>query len=258
LSTESKTTSALKAAECFYETEFYKEAAKWLIRYIQLAEDDNNNLYSAYFLLGKTYLALEQHQKACNAFQYALTEQNSREQYIEAIKAMVEGQIKQGKLTEALNALENVRSVSLSQEQSIEMLVLKSKILRMLGLANTAIISLSDRMAYVSVPKLKASISFELAQCHIATGRLEQASSYLIDVLGAAEPGPLAHEAALKLAEVCLKLDRNSQAISVCLQLLDSGAPDQVRQKTLKLLSSAYYQQKNFDKAALALSGRWK
>jgi tetratricopeptide (TPR) repeat protein len=223
-----------------------------------LAGGDNNNLYSAYFLLGKTYLAMGKHQQACNAFQYALTEQNSREQYIEAIKAMVEGQIKQGNLTEALNALENVRSVSLSQEQSVEMLVLKSKILRMLGLADTAIISLSDRIAYVSVPKLKASISYELAQCHIAKGSLEQASSYLIEVLGDIEPGPLAHKAALELAQVCLKLDQNSQAISVCMQLLDSGTPDQVKQKTLKVLSTAYYQQKNYDKAALALSGRWK
>jgi tetratricopeptide (TPR) repeat protein len=258
LSTESKTASALRAAECFYETESYKDAAKWLIRYIKLAEGDNSNLYSAYFLLGKTYLALGQYQHACNAFQYALTEQSSREQYIEAIKAMVEGHIKQGNLTEALNALESVRSVSLSQEQSVEMLVLKSKILRMLGLANTAIVSLRDRMTYVYVPKLKALISYELAQCHIAKGSLEHASSYLIDVLGAIEPGPLANKAALELAEVCLKLDQNSQAVSVCQQLLDSDTPAQIRQKTLKLLATAYYRQKNYDKAALALSGQWK
>lgn len=258
LSKESKTASALRAAECFYETKSYKDAAKWLIRYIKLAGGDSNNLYSAYFLLGKTYLAMEQYQQACNAFQYALTEQNSREQYIEAIKAMVEGQIKQGNLTEALNALENVRSVSLSQEQSVEMLVLKSRILRMLGLADTAIVSLRDRMAYVSVPKLKASISYELAQCHIAKGSLQHASSYLIDVLGAIESGPLAHKTALELAEVCLKLDQNSQAVSVCLQLLDSGAPAGIKQQTLRVLATAYNQQKNYDKAALALSGQWK
>lgn len=259
LSLESKTASALRAAECFYETESYKNAAKWLIRYIKLAGGDkNNNLYSAYFLLGKTYLALGQYQQACDAFQYALTEQNSREQYIEAIKAMVEGHIKQGNLTEALNALESVRSVSLSQEQSVEMLVLKSRILRMLGLVDTAIVSLRDRMEYVSVPHLKASISFELAQCHIAKGNLEHASSYLIDVLGDIEPGPLAHRAALELAKVCLKLDQNSQAISVCLQLLDSNPSAQIRKKTLRVLATAYNRQKNYDKAALALSGQWK
>ncbi len=259
LSTESKTASALRAAECFYETESYKDAAKWLIRYIKLAgSDKNNNLYSAYFLLGKTYLALGQCQQACYAFQYALTEQNSREQYIEAIKALVQGHIKQGNLTEALNALESIRSVSLSQEQSVEILVLKSRILRMLGLVDTAIVPLRDRIEYVSVPQLKASISFELAQCHIAKENLEHASSYLIDVLGAIEPGPFAHRAALELAEVCLKLNQNSQAISVCLQLMDSNASAQIRQKTLRVLATAYNQQKNYDKAALALSGQWK
>ena len=106
--------------------------------------------------------------------------------------------------------------------------------------------------------KLKASISCELAQCHIAKGSLEHASSYLIDVLGAIEPRPLAHKAALELAEVCLKLNQNSQAVSVCLQLLDSDAPVHIRQKTLKVLSTAYNRQKNYDNAALALSGQWK
>jgi tetratricopeptide (TPR) repeat protein len=259
LSAESQTASALSAAECFYETQFYKNAAGWLIRYIKLAKDDeNSNLYSAYFLLGKTYMALGYYQRACDAFQYALTEQSSREQYIEAIKALVEGHIQQGNFTEALNALESVRTVSLSQEQSVQILVLKSKVLRMLGLADAAIVSLRDRMEYVSVPKLKASISYELAQCHIEKGDLEHAGSYLIDVLGAVESGPFAHKAALELAEVCLKLDRNSQAVSVCQQLLDSRPSAQIRQKTLKVLAMAYSRQKNYDKAALALSGQWK
>jgi hypothetical protein len=42
------------------------------------------------------------------------------------------------------------------------------------------------------------------------------------------------------------------------LQLLDSGLSAEIKQKTLNVLAAAYNQQKNYDKAALALSGQWK
>ena len=259
LSMESKTASAFRAAGCFYETKAYGEAAKWLTLYINLAGGDrDNNLYSAYFLLGKTNLALGRYQEACDAFQYALTEQNSREQYVEAVTALVEGHIEQEHFVEALNSLEKLRSIALSEEQSVEMLILRSKIFRMLGLVDTAIVSLRDRTEYISEAQLKAKISFELAQCHMAKGNLELARSRLSDIFATAEPGRLAQRAALELADVCLKLGRSSQTISVCLQLLDSDVPAETRQDALRILAVAYHQQKDYDKAALALSGQWK
>ena len=259
LSLESKTASALGAARCFYEIESYEQAAKWLARYINLAgSDQNNNLYSAYFLLGKANMALGKYQQACDAFQHALTEQSSREQYIEAITALVKGHIEQEHFVEALDALENVRSIALSQEQSVEMLLLRSTIFRMLGMVDTAIVSLRDRAEYIFDPQLKAKISFELAQCYVAKGDLELARNKLSEVLGVVEPGPLAKRTALELADVCLELGRSPQTVSVCLKLLDSDVPEQIKQKTLKTLAAAYNQQKKYDKAALALTGQWK
>jgi len=128
----------------------------------------------------------------------------------------------------------------------------------MLGLVDTAIVSMGDRAEYVSDPQLKAKMSFELAQCHIAQGNLELAHSKLSEVFGVVEPGLLAQRTALKLADVCLKLGRSSQTVPVCLQLLDSDVPVETRQQALRMLAAAYNQQKNYDKAALALSGRWK
>lgn len=259
LSQESKTAAALGAAECFYEIKAYQDAAKWLARYINLArEDENNNLYSAHFMLGQTNLALGQYQAACDAFQYALVEQNSRQQYVEAITALVKGHIEQEQFIDALDALENVRSIALSQVQSVEMLLLRSKILRLLGLADTAIVSLRDRAEYVSDSQLGAKIAFELAQCNIAKGNLDDARRRLCEILGVVEPGLLAQQSALELADVCLKLGRSAQAISLCSQLLNSDLPAQTRQKTLRFLAAAYNLQKNYDKAALALSGKWK
>ena len=259
LSVESKTASSLGAAECLYDTKAYEDAGKWLTRYIQLAGgSENTSLYSAYFLLGQISLALGKYEQACNAFQHALTAQSSREQYIQAITALVKGHIEQEQFVEALEALENVSSVALSEEQSVEMLLLKCRILRMMGLVETAMVSLRDRAEYVSDTQLTVKISFELAQCHVASGDLDIARSRLSEMLGIAEPGPFAQSAALQLADICLKLSRSAQSISICLQLLDSGASDEIRQQTLKTLAAAYSQRKDYDKAARVLSGQWK
>ena len=256
---ESKTASAIGAAGCLYEIKEYEEAAKWLTRYIDLAgNDENNNLYLAYFLLGQSNMALGKYQQACDAFQYALEEQSSREQYVEAIALLVKGYIEQEHFVEALDMLESVRSVALSKEQSVEMLLLKCRIFRMLGLLDTAIVSLRDRAEYISDPQLSAKISFELALCHIAKGNLESARSGLSEILSTVEPGPLAQQTAMELAGVCLKLGRGSQGVSVCLQLLETDVPEQKKQEILRMLAEAYNQQKNYDKATLALSGQWK
>ena len=259
LSTESKTASAMGAGKCLFETKAYEEAAKWLSRYLDLAKSKKNiNLYSAYFLLGQSNLALGRYQPACDAFEYALEEQSSREQYIEAITSLVKGHIEQEHFVEALDTLESVRTVALSKEQSVEMLLLKCRILRMLGLLETAIVSLRDRAEYISDLQMNAKISFELAQCYIAEGNLERARSGLSEILLKVKPGPLAQQVAMELARVCLKLERGAQAVSVCLQLLESDISVQEKQQILKILAAAYNLQKNYDKATLALSGQWK
>ena len=259
LSKDSKIVSAFGAAESFYQIEAYEEAAMWLTRYIDLAKNDHSNdLYSAYFLLGKTNLALGKYRQASEAFQYAITEQNSREQYVEAVKALVEGHIEQENFIEAIDALENARLVALSEQQSIDMLLLRSKIYRMMGLVDTAIELLRNRGEFVTNPKLKSKITFELAKCYLVNDKLESARSNFSEVFRTAEPGPLAEQAALELADACLRLEQSAQSISVCLQLLDMDISDQIKQRTLKMLAAAYNQQKDYNKAVLALSGQWK
>ncbi|MHC4625726.1 MAG: tetratricopeptide repeat protein [Planctomycetota bacterium] len=259
LSKESKIDAAIGAAKCFYETQAYEDAAQWLNRYIDLARaEENDNLYSAHFMLGQTNLALGKYEEACSAFEYALGEHSSRQQYVEAITALVKGHIEQEQFVEALDVLENVRSVALSKEQSVDMLLLRSKIYRLLGLADTAIVSLRDRGEYVSDVELAARIAFELAQCDIVKGNLDDARRHLSEILGVIGPGSLAEQTALELADVCVKLERSSQAVSVCLQLLNSNLSPQDRREALRLLAAAYNLQKDYDKAALALSGQWK
>ncbi|MFC1781530.1 tetratricopeptide repeat protein, partial [Planctomycetota bacterium] len=259
LSLESKIASAVGAGMCFYNIGAYEDAEKWLVQYLDLAENSkSNDLYSAYFILGKTYLALENSTQAGNAFQRALTEQNSREQFVEAVTALVKGNIEQGNFVEALDALENIRSVALSQEQSVEMLLLRSEVNQKLGLVDTAITSLRDKAEYILDSQLNAKIAFELAKCLIIKEDLELAADYLTEVLRMAEPGPLTQDATLELANVCLELAQYSQTKSLCLKLLDMDLTIQTRQKTLKILAEVYNKEKDYDKAALTLSGQWK
>jgi len=258
LSLESQTASAIGAARCFYERKDHQSAAKWLTRYIRLAGDGTNkDLYSAYFLLGKTNLVLGKPEAACDAFQYALAGQLSREEYVETVSALVKGHMEQEHFIEALDVLENVRPWRFSQKQSIDILLLKSQILRAMGLVDKAIAAIGDRAEYIPDPQLKAKISFELAKCYITKGNPELARRNLTEILVLVEPGPLSHKAACELADVCLKLDQNPQTISICSQLLDLGPSSQIKQKTLNILATAYKRQKNYDRAAAALLGQW-
>jgi tetratricopeptide (TPR) repeat protein len=259
LSSESQSVAAVRAGRCFYEIKDYESAEKWLSQYISLVKNNKSKDWcSAYFLLGKTNIALGKHQQGCDAFRHALKGHISREEYIETVSALVGGYMEQGHFVQALDVLEDIHLTAFSEKESVEISLLKSRILRAMGLIDKAISILGDKAEYTSDPQLKAKISLELTDCHIAKGNLEPARRKLTKILAIIKPGPLAQETALKLADVCLKLGQNSQSISICSQLLDSAPSERIRQKTLKILAIAYNQQKNYDKAALALLGQWK
>ncbi len=262
LSEESKFAAALGAGECSWRLGDYASAEKWLSQCIGQTNDrKNKDLYSAYLLSGKIYAALKNPEASYNAFQYAFAgvpSQLSKEEFIEHIPASVEMYIQQGYLVQALNLLENAESLTLSLKESVEILLLKSRVLRTMGLTDKAIAMLGDRAEYIIDSQLKAEIEFQLCQCYIEKEDLEFAYRKLTEILTQAKPGPLMYEATFRLADVCLKLERSSQAVSICMQLLDLEPPEQIKQKTLELLAMAYNQKKNYDKAALALLGQWK
>ncbi|MHC4640029.1 MAG: tetratricopeptide repeat protein [Planctomycetota bacterium] len=261
LSLESQFTSAFGAGECFYDQKDYEESAKWLTRYINLDRDNKSkNLYLACFLLGKCNLALGKIQQACDAFEAALggpDQMLTSKEIAEAISALVEAKIQQENFIEALAILDNAPPRQFTEEESIGMLLLRTRVLRAMGLIDKAIAAIGDRAQYTLDIKAKARTSLELAKCHMAKENLELAHKELAEILMLVEPGPLSHEIALQLADVCLKMGHNAQTISICSQLLDLGPSEKIKQMTLNTLSVAYRRQNNYDKAALALLGKW-
>ena len=262
LSSESQSAAALGAGKCYYNMEEYKSASKWLGRYVEIAKNSKTKeLYSAYFLLGKINLILENSDAANDAFQNAFQGGPSRlgkEEYIATISALVDADIQKGQFVAALDMLEDIHSVVLSREETTKILLLKSKALRAMGLVDKAIVILGDKAEYLPNPQLKAEAYFELSECYIDKGDLNFAHKTLTKVLVLAESGPLTHKITFRLAEICLQLGQHDQAISVCSQLLELQPSEKIKQETLGLLAMAYNQQKNYNKAALALLGQWK
>jgi tetratricopeptide (TPR) repeat protein len=258
-SPESQCSAAFGAGKCYYQIGDYDSAVEWLANYIDLMREKKNpDVCSACFLLGKAYLALNEPQQACRAFQYALTGPLPRNEYVETISALTDAYVAQKQFLQALDVLENVDSYQFSQAELVRILLLKSRILREMGLVDNAVTLLSSRIEYASDPRLKAEISFELTNCYIARNQLDIAHKKLTEILLTVPPGPLAYEVSLKLAQTCLMLSQDSQAISVCSQLLDSAAPEQIKNEAAQMLATAYSRQKNYDKAALALLDRPK
>jgi tetratricopeptide (TPR) repeat protein len=258
-SVESQTAAALGAGMCCYEEKEYENAIKWLFEYIGLAKDNkDDSLYRAYFLLGKANSAMGKTQQACMAFEYALAGQHPPEDYVQIVSALIQAYIEQESYIEALGVLGNIDSWRLSQRQNVEILVLKSKVLRQMGLIDRAVAALGDRAEYILAPELKARILFELAQCYTTDGRLELARRNLTEILVSIDAGPLSEEVALQLAEVCLKMGQEPKTISICSQLLDLDPSEELRKKTLLLLAKAHNKHQDYDRAALALLGHRK
>jgi len=263
LSPESQANAALEAGKCSYNTGDYEAGVKWMVRYIEIGKDPNhNNLYSAYLVLGKSHLALKNVETACDAFRYATqggpSKLDSEEEYVAAISALVKIYMQQGNFVQAFEIFEDIHLVGLSEKQSNKILLLKSNLLRAMGLSDNAIVILVNKENYTSNSQFKTEIGLELAECYIEKGNLKFAKKKLGEILELTEPGPLMHKIALRLAGVCLQLEENDQALFVCSQLLDLQPPEQTKKKTLDLMAKAYNKQKDYDKAALALLGQWK
>ena len=257
-SPELQAASACGVAKCLYEKKDYQAAEQWLNKYIGLAKDrKSRDVYEAYFLLGKINMALGKPQEACQALQYTLSAEHSPQEYAYIASTLAGAYIEQERFVEALELLAGIPSWQLSQQDAVDVLLLQSKVVRQMGLIDNAVTTLNDRGEYISDAQLKAKISFELADCYIAKGNLELAQKSLTEVLVLAEPGLLADQAKLMLADVYLKLEKNSQAVSICSQILESQAAAQIKQKAAELMACAHAQEKDYDKAALVLLGKW-
>ena len=260
LSQESRVIAALKAGHCFYRTEEYESSELWLTQYIQMAENRNldpKEFYRAYFTLGQCLMAQGKTEMACLAFRNALEGELNKEDYLEAMARLVEGYMLQDDLMEAIDVLEDAKDAQLTPSDILELNLLRSRALRHAGFLKRSIELLENNKGSVSDPLLNARISYELSLSLIEMGQLLKAQKELSNTLVTVDSGPWAHKIALTLAQVCLDLGQESQAVSVCQSVLKLGPEPLLLKQASELLATAYSNQKNYDKAAQALIGQW-
>ncbi len=257
LSVESQTESALGAGQAFYETGDYQAAAEWLNRYVRLARDQNRReFHSACLLLGKACLALNNPQQAHAALNLALAGELSRKQHVETVATLVKTYMQQQLFVEALNILEGTQAWQLSQQETVELLLLRTQALRSIGLTDRAIALLAEKGAFLPSPDLKAAVALELARCYTSKGELESARETLSKTYTLVKPGPLARRLGGELARICLRLNRPGQAIAVCEQLLQDAEPGPDRELLLKLQTDAYRRQGQYGRAVASFLER--
>jgi tetratricopeptide (TPR) repeat protein len=239
----------------------YESAIKWLNRYlggvsvapagaVPTHESEGSDIYKAYLLLGKAHLAMGNLKEACDTLEKTVATALDSDDYIEAISSLVQAQIRQQDFVTALSVIENVSSRPFTQQQVTRLLLLKSGVLREMGLPDKAQTALTDKILYITDSRLKADITLELARCYYAGQNLDSARKYFTEAISSLEAGPTSQQAACELAEVCLKLGDYEQTISICTQLLDSSAPQQTKQLASKILAAAYSKLQQYDKAA--------
>lgn len=254
LSTESQAAAAFGAGKCCYEQKDFDSAAQWFTRYLTLAPDHNRkDFHEASFLLGKTSLALGKPQQARAALQLALKGRLTKQQYTQTICTLIEAHVKEGNVVDALELLESTHSLQLSQQEQIDLLLLKANILRSLGLVSRAVAILDKDAQYLPDSQLRAKVFLEIAKCYIQEQDLERAYKTLSETFTIVEPGPLAHQVGCSLAEVCLQLGQDSQAAAVCSQLINNNPQGQFRDEVMNLSARIHNRQKNYDGAIMAL-----
>jgi len=259
LSEESRATSALNAGRCFFNTKEYDSAELWLTQYLQLMKGRKaEEVDTAYFILGKSLLALDKTKMACLAFQNALQGNLGKGDYLETMAKLVQGYMQQQDLMEAIDALENADNAELAPSDMLELNLLKSTALRHAGFVDRAIELLENTKSSVASPTLNARLSLELSLNLIDKGDLTQAQDELSRTLVKVESGPLAHQIALTLAQVCLDLKQEDQAVSVCQSVLQLEPAPSLSIEVSELLAKAYTNQQNYEKAAQVLIKQWK
>jgi tetratricopeptide (TPR) repeat protein len=261
-SSEFVLTAALGAGKCYYQMKDYESAKKWLTRYIELTKEQkrdtkqvsqNTDSYTAYLLLGKTYLVLGNYEAACAALQKTTMLAAAGDDYFEAVTSLVETQIKQDNFIGVLAIIENAHDRPFTQAQLTKLLILKSRALRAMGLTDQALAALLDRERFVADSQLRASLIIEMARCNAVNRDLDKAKERLTAGLSMLTPGPEAQTASLELADVCLKLGENQEVIKICNQLIGSSQDESIKRKASEILASTYNKQQDYDKAAQAI-----
>jgi len=252
---DSRRDACLGAARCSYLSDKPEKARQWATRYIGLAGPDAANVAEAYLLLGKSEAKLGRPDEAIAAFRQALANKPTPKRRVELLLALAGTYAEKGQFVEAVAVLSRCRSMELTPEQLRRYLIRTSETYREMGLAERACEIIRGRARSTANPKLRTALAMELALCYRDQTDWESVAAILTEIIPDMEPGPTARRAACLLAEAALKLGKTQQAIAVADGLLGPECEPDIRRKARQIMGSAYVDQHDYARAAVAFSG---
>ena len=257
LSLASKAGAALGAAQCASRQGQGEEAVRWVTRRLELRRSPavDVDLPEVYGLLAKAEAARGRLPQAVQAYREAVKASPKGAERVATLLELARLLTRQEDFVAALGVLEGLTPKDATAAQADEILVARAEILRGMCMPERAAGLLRHALPTVSSPRNRTRLVLELAACTADIGDLRGALQMLNDLLPTVEPGPLAHRAALALADLCVRNGRQAQAIALARGLLAPSSPDEIRQSAQQILGRAYAEQKDYERAAVALSG---
>ena len=257
LSQSSRTVSALGAGTSRFQQGHFEDAARWFIRYLDMAlQDPEANPASARLLLGRTLRVLTRHDKACEVFRRVMVAESGTELYYEALTAYVGTRLEQDMPVDAMNLLESKHPVILDRTQANEITFLRARTYRAMGLPAKANALLERHLPQVVDRDQRTR--WYLLRGHAAIEREDYpaARSYFAQTLEMADPGGRALEAGYWLAYTSLRLDETDRVIQLSRQVLSGNPSSELEEKTYALLIEAYRRRRDDDRALELLMQR--
>jgi tetratricopeptide (TPR) repeat protein len=257
LSLASRASAAHGAAKSSFRQTQYDEAARWLGRRLELPRSPaiDADLPEVYNLLAKTEAARGRLPEAVAAYREAVRICPKGADRADRLLELARILIQQENYVSAAGVLSGFGPNDLTTQQAEEVLLTRAQIFRHMHVPDRAVTLLRHALPTASSAQMKSRMTYELAGGMADGGDLRGAFLLLNDLLQKVEAGPLADRVALDLAGICLRLGRSAQAVALAGELLKSSCGDDVRRAAQNILGRAYSQQKEYERAAIALSG---
>ncbi|NLW84154.1 MAG: tetratricopeptide repeat protein [Phycisphaerae bacterium] len=249
--------SAFGLGTCVFRQGQADKAVTWLTQTLELMTDLNDSrLPETCYMLGQAYIETGRFVEAAETLRMALGAKLSNRDYVRIILELANAEMKQSHYVAALNILEGIPEARLSQDDSVELMLAKSRLYRQIDLPSTAISMLRRRVPFVAESRLRAQLSLELAECYVHNDELTPARNELNEAIGALPAGRDSQRAAFLLARIAWLNGNKKQAEAICLDVLNLNIQvETLRREVYDLLGEIYTQEKAFDRAALAYAG---
>ncbi len=254
LSSESQRKACIGASKCFASLGKMDEAKKWAMRYIGLADTQEEGLAEAYMLIGQAEVLAGNDAEAAAAYYRALAYSPPRDLYVKTAIDLAEVEMRRKQYVLAMNAMHRLGKLSLTPGQTAKFVICMSQIYRDMGIPEKGTILIRNHMLALSDMVLQAKLSQELARCYLAENDIPAAERTLVEFLPKMEAGPPAHESVCLLAEIYLKTKRPKEAITLARPLTYVECSDEIRQRVGDILGQAYIQQEEYGRAADVLA----